>query len=154
MDLHPDSTLPEKIRGNFVLLRAGTLRLVFSQQEVGDAEYLEAKLTSVDGLGILADPGHQGRQFAALSSKMTLLAECPADRFVVAPLREGQAGGELGWCWNEVQVLIDVELQPRKLPAVLCAPHTPVDHYVNHGGETAYLCSAGRLRAYAFAARS
>jgi hypothetical protein len=42
-----------------------------------------------------------------------------------------------------------VELQPRRLPAVLLAPYTPVDHYVDFGTEIAYLCNSSRLSAFA-----
>ena len=155
MNGHPDTRLPASLRGNFVLLRADTLRLLFPQNEVGAAEYLGITLVPADGCGILSEPGREGsRRFAALSAQMTLLAECPANRFVVAPLSDGKVEDGLGWCWNEVQVLIDVELQPQRLPAVLCAPNTPVDHYVNYGGEIAYMCSARRLSTYALAQRT
>jgi hypothetical protein len=150
MDSHLDTRLQAKLRGNFVLLRADTLCLLFPQNEVGAAEYLGSTLVATENCGILSDPGSEGRRrFAALSAQMTLLPECPADRFVVTPLSGGEAEEELGWCWNEVRVLIDVELQPRRLPAVLLAPYTPVDHYVDFGTEIAYLCSSSRLSAFA-----
>jgi hypothetical protein len=155
MDSHPDTRLPARLRGNFVLLRADALRLLFPQNEVGAAEYRGSTLVAAEGYGILSDPAREGsRRFAALSAQMTLLPECPADRFVVTPLGEGNAEDELGWCWNEVRVLIDVELQPHRLPAVLRAPYTPVDHYASFGGEIAYMCSARLLSAYALGQRS
>ena len=154
MHRHPDIRLPASLRGNFVLLRADSLRLVFPQNEVGAAEYLESTLVAAEGHGILSNPAGDGsRRFAALSAQMTLLPACPADRFVVTPLGGDKADHELGWCWNEVRVLIDVELQPQRLPAVLLDPNTPVDHYVSYGGEIAYMCSARRLSAYALAQR-
>lgn len=155
MDLHQETGSPGNLRGNFVLLRADTLRLLFRQDEVGNAEHLASTLAPTEEPGLFLDSaGQSGRRFAALSARMTLLAACPADRFVVAPLGCGNAAYNLGWCWNEIRVLIDVELQPQRLPAVLCAPNTPVEHYVNYGSEIAYLCSAERLHAYALATRS
>jgi len=152
---HPDTRLQTSLRGNFVLLRADTLRLLFPQNEIGAAEYLGSSLVAAEGYGILSDPTGEGsRRFAALSAQMTLLPACPADRFVVTPLSGDGADHELGWCWNEVRVLIDVELQPQRLPAVLLDPDTPVDHYVSYGGEIAYMCSARRLSAYALAKRT
>ena len=152
---HPDTRLPASLRGNFVLLRADTLRLLFPQNEVGVVEYLGSTLVAAEGFGILSDhTGEGGRRFAALSAQMTLLPACPADRFVVTPMSGDGADHELGWCWNEVRVLIDVKLQPQRLPAVLLDPDTPVDHYVSYGGEIAYMCSALRLSTYALAQRT
>lgn len=153
MSLSLSSGSSATLRGNYVLLRADTLRLLLPQHEVGAAEYLADPLEAGDVPGLLRPSASKGtRRFAALSAQMTLLPHCPADRFIVAPLGEGD--NAMGWCWNEMQVLIDIELQPQPVPAVLLAPHPPVDHYVEHDGEIAYLCSASRLRAYALAKES
>jgi hypothetical protein len=149
----PTASPAGKLRGNYVMLRADTLRLLLPQHEVGAAEYLVAGPASANDAGLSQPTASAGkRPLAALSAQMTLLPQCPADRFVVTPL--GDAADELGWCWNELRVLIDVELQPQPLPAVLHTPTTPVDQYAEHDGEIAYLCSASRLRAYALASRS
>lgn len=141
------------LRGNFIMLRADTLRLLLPQHEVGAAEYLVTGPTSGDEAAGLQPTASGGkRRLAALSAQMTLLPHCPTDRFVVTPL--GEVDDDLGWCWNELRVLIDVELQPQPVPAVLHAPTTPVDQYAVHDGEIAFLCSASRLRAYALASRS
>jgi hypothetical protein len=141
------------LRGNYVLLSADTLRLLVPQNEVGAAEYLETLLESADEPGLLRRPGAENtRRFAALSAKMTLLPRCPANRFIVTSL--GLEDDELGWCWNELKVLIDVKLWPQPLPAVLRAPYTPVEQYVELAGEIAYLCSARRLRAFALSSGS
>jgi hypothetical protein len=154
MYAHPETQLHAKLRGNFVLLRADTLRLLLPQNEVGAAEYLDSALFEPGAYGVLSGPAQQGRRrLVALSAQMTLLAERPADRFVVTPWGDNTAENELGWCWNEVRVLIDIELQPQRLPAVLAAPNTPVDYYADYGGEIAYLCSARRVSAYALASR-
>jgi hypothetical protein len=124
-----------KLRGNFVLLRAGALRLLLPQDGVGAAEYLDGDATD--------------RPLAALSAQMTLLAERPPGRFIVAPLNDGS---ELGWCWDELQVLIGIELEPRALPASLLTPQTPVSHYVEYEGALAYLCDAQRVSRFALTA--
>ena len=129
------------LRGNFVMLRADTLRLLLPQAEVGGAQYLDPATTA---------QGHdEGGRILALSSQMKLLAERPPQRFVVATLEQGGEGRR--WCWDELRVLIDVELRPRALPAVLVASDTPVEHYVEHEGHIAFLCSAHRVNAYALA---
>jgi hypothetical protein len=139
------------VRGNFVLLRAGTLRLLLPQEDVGAAEYLDARPVASAHPGILLlEQDGATRQLVALSERMALLAECPAGRFVAATL--GGGDGTL-WCWDDLQVLIDLQLRPQPLPEVLVAPHTPVDSYAQHQGEIAFLCDAGRLAEYALALR-
>jgi hypothetical protein len=145
------------LSGHYVMLRADTLRLLLPQHEVGAAEHiLGATLEPGDEAGLLRQAdGPSARPFAALSAQMTLLPRCPPDRFVATALGEGGEGTDgIAWCWNEVQVLINVELQPRQLPAVLLAPHAPVEQYVEHAGEIVYLCSARRLREFALGQRN
>lgn len=140
-------------RGNYVLLTADSLDLLLPQSEVGATEYLEGPLEASDVPGLLQLSGTTGtRRFAALSERMTLLPQCPPERFLVVTLDGGN--DNLGWCWKEQRVLIDVELQPQPLPAVLLAPDTPVSHYVDWEGKPVYLCNAQRLRAFALATRN
>ena len=157
MSTHLEADSNPALRGNYVLLRADSLRLLLPQHEVGAAEYLAGALevSEVAGLHRYALDANMPesvaeRRFAALSMHMKLLPSNPGDRFVITPLGEGN--GDLGWCWNEVKVLIDVELRPQPVAAVLIGPHTPVDRFVEHDGEIAYLLSAERLLAYALAA--
>lgn len=145
-------TTKDALRGNYVLLTADTLHLLLPQREVGAAEYLKGALEASGDPGLLKLAGADDpRRFAALSAQMTLLPDCPPERFLVTPLGEEEGNGELGWCWNELQILIDVELQPRPLPEALLAPGTPVEQYVELEGTLAYLCSAQKLRAFAIA---
>ncbi len=140
-------------RGNYVMLIADTLHLVLPQQEVGAAEYLEGKLEAGGESGFMRLHGDEHpRRYAALSAMMTLHPLCPADRFMVTWL--GEDGDDLGWCWNELQILIDVELRPQPVPKVLLAPNSPVDQYVEFDGKLAFLCNAQQLRTFAFASRS
>jgi hypothetical protein len=142
-----------ELQGNYVLLIADTLNLVLPLYEVGAVEYLDGVLEADDESGLLKLPGDEfSRRFAALSSTMTLLPHCPSDRFLVTTI--GDENENLGWCWNELQVLIDVDLQPQPIPAVLLSPNTPVSHYVEFEGKFAYLCGAHQLCTYAFASRN
>lgn len=140
-------------RGNYVLLSADTLHLLLPQHEVGAVEYLEGTLEAAEEPGLLKLQGKDSpRRFAALSAHMTLLPQCPPGRFLITPLGDEREG--LAWCWSELQVLIDVELLPQPLPAVLLAPNTPVDSYVEFEDRLAYPCDAQRLAAYAIASGS
>ncbi len=138
------------LRGDYVLLTADTLHLLLPRHEVGAAEYLESRLEAGEEPGLLRSQGGGTRVFAALSAEMTLLPHCPPERFLVATL--GEQGDDLGWCWNELKILIDVELQPQPLPPVLLAPETPVSQYAEVDGKLAYLCSADRVRSFALGA--
>lgn len=140
-------------RGNYVLLTADTLHLLLPQHEVGDAEFLEGALEPSNEPGLLKLEGDDSpRRYAALSRQMTLLPHCPPERFLVAPLGDGN--DNMGWCWDELQILINVDLQPLPLPKVLIAPNTPVTQYVEFEGRLAYLCSAHQLRTFALASQS
>ncbi len=147
--LQPRATL----RGNYVLLTADTLHLLLPQHEVGAAKYLEGALEASEEPGLLKLHGSESpHRFAALSAQMTLLPNCPPERFLVASLGDGS--DDLGWCWKELKILLDVELQPQPLPAVLLAPDAPVDQYVEFDGKLAYLCSARQLCSFALASRN
>lgn len=139
-------------RGNYVLLTADTLHLLLPQNEVGAAEYLEGVLEASDEPGLFKLSGADNpRRFAALSPQMTLLPQCPPERFLITPLGDSEGEDNLAWCWSELQILIDVELHPMPLPEVLLAPGTPVEQYVELEGKLAYLCSAQKLRDFAMA---
>lgn len=139
------------LRGNYVLLVADSLALLLPQHEVGAADYLDGALETTEQAGLLKLAGAEDtRRFAALSKRMKLLPQCPPERFVVTRLHT--EAGEIGWCWNELRVLIGVELQLHTLPAVLRAADTPVSQYVEFDGKLAYLCSAKQMSAFALAA--
>jgi len=141
------------VKGNFVWLRADGLSLVLPQHDVGEAQHLGEPLVATQAPGLLRRSSDaSGRHFAALSSRMGLLAQCPPDRFVIASLASGKDA--IAWCWNELKVLIGVELHPRPLPAVLVAPGTPVTAYVELAGEFAFVCDAKRLQAFALGERA
>ena len=121
------------MKGNFVLLRAGKLRLVVPQAQVGAAVYLD---------------GEQDRAgFAAVGDDLKMLPECPPGRFIAAPF-EGEAEG-ISWCWDELRVLIDAEFDPIELPDSILAKGAPVDSYVDVDGEPAFVCDAARACRYA-----
>lgn len=147
MNANANPSFKAPLRGNYVLLTADTLRLLLPQHEVIAAEYLRGTLVPGEAPGLLKLQGAASdRRFGALSSQMQLLRHCPPDRFLVTTIGEGNSS--FGWCWNDMKVLIDVELEARPLPAVLLAADTPVDQYVELGGKLAYPCSAQKLYSF------
>ena len=129
------------LRGNFVLLRADTLRLLLPQGEVGAAEYVEGGPGPDSGGGVFEfGAGDQALAVVALSGRMQPLAAWPQGRFVVTRLAAGDV--ELSFAWNEARVLIDAQLQRRPLPAAMRVAGAPIEGYVEHEGELLFCTTA------------
>jgi len=137
-----------KMRGNFVLLRADSLRLLLPQQDVSSTEYIDSAPASTSEAGIFSySEADTTRKVVALSDQMYALARFPADRFLLTQLaKDGQA---LSFAWNEVRVLIDAELEQHSLPTVMQGPDALVDSYLELDGELVFCMSAQRLVSYA-----
>lgn len=138
-------------RGNFVVLRAGGLRLLLPHEDVGAAEYIEGVPAAT------AQPGRfeldvlgELRSIVALSEQLRALETFPAGRFVLTRLHAG--GGELSFAWDEVRVLIDAVLEPLPLPPAMRSPQGPIDGYVRLDGKLLLCATAPRVLAYAVAA--
>lgn len=142
---------PGQVRGNFVVLRAGALRLLLPHEEVGAAEYIEGVPAAT------AQPGRfehevlgERRAIVALSEHLRALENFPPGRFVLTRLHGGDAA--LSFAWDEVRVLIDAQLAPRPLPPALRSLQGPVDGYVQLRGELLLCATAPRVLAYALGA--
>ena len=122
------------MKGNFVLLRAGKLKLVLPQAEVGAAHYIA--------------PG-DSMHSVALAESMQLLPQRPAERFIAAEFTGEYAG--VAWCWDEFRVLIGIELHSVPVPTALQATDSPVHAYVEVDGDLAFLCSAQAICRYSLA---
>jgi len=141
-----------ELRGNFVVLRADTLRLLLPQADVGAASYLDQLPQATDLPGVFRRGGAAGEQaVVALSSQMRPLPQYPKDRFLVTPVVTPQ--GEFGFGWSEVQVLIDARLKPQALPAALAASNGPLKEFVEIEDQVVFCCDAARLADYALASR-
>lgn len=142
------ATAARAVQGSYVLLRADSLRLLLPQSDIQSTDYMQARPELIEGeSGLLHVPGSaDGAVYVAISSDMRVLDACPADRFVSTRLR---GGVDVQWCWTEMRVLHDVQLQCEPLPAVLQAPYTPVREIAATGNnEWAYLCSADMLQQF------
>lgn len=121
----------QRLRGNHVLLRAGTLRLLLPQHEVGPALHVE-----------------EADDVIALSERMALLPERPQGRHVACTL--GNVGdGSRAWCWDDLRVLIEADLPLHAIPAALLGAGTPVRRFALVDGDVAYACDARTLAAFA-----
>jgi hypothetical protein len=134
--------------GNFVMLRADSLRLLLPQQDVGAAEYIEQAPRALPQPGWFAHgSGENALAVIALSGQMTPLAAFPADRFVLT--RFSLDGIDLYFAWNEVRVLIAAQLQPHLLPPAMRTAQGPITGYVERDGEVLLCSTAGQVMAYA-----
>ena len=134
-----------KMRGDFVLLRADSLRLLLPQREVTSTEYLDhAPATTVEaGIFVLDDPQGPEQPVAALSENLSLLDRFPQDRFLLT--RFAGAGQPTALAWNDVRVLIDTELEFHALPAIMQGEAGLIDAYVEIDHELVFCTSAQRM---------
>ena len=140
-----------RMTGNFVVLRADSLRLLLPQQDVGAAEYVERVPCASGQPGVFEHgEGEQARFVMALSQQMRPLPEFPPGRFVITALRAQEC--ELSFAWNEVRVLIDASLLRHPLPPAMRVAGAPIDGYVEHGGELLLCSTAERVITHAAAA--
>lgn len=147
----PARPAPARVSGNFVLLRADSLRLLLPQQDVGAAEYIEHELRATNEPGLFEYGEGDGlRHVIALSEQMRALATFPGGRFVLTKLMADE--GELSFVWNEVQVLINADLERHPLPAAMHVPGAPIGAYVERDGELVLCTSAGHVISYVAAA--
>jgi hypothetical protein len=138
-----------RMRGNFVLLRADSLRLLLPQQDVSSTEYIESTPISTPQPGIFSskEDVNSGHRVLALSDQMHALATFPNDRFLLTQLANDQ--DDFSFAWNEVRVLIDAELEQYALPAVMQGPDALIDSYIELDGELVFCLSAQRLVSHA-----
>ena len=149
--MRPDaSNHLRRASGNFVLLRADSLRLLLPQQDVGAAEYIERQPRSTDVPNLFEYGEGDGlRHVIALSEQMRALATFPGGRFVITKLAADDA--ELSFAWNEVRVLIDADFERHALPAAMQVPGAPIEAYVERDGELVLCTTAAHVISYAAA---
>lgn len=133
------------IRGNFVVLRADSLRLLLPQADVRSTEYIEGApcASAVGGVFTPVDDADSTQTVFALSEEMVPLAEFPAGRFLRTKL--ATEAEEVSFAWDEVRVLIDAEFEQRPLPSVMRVSDALVDSYVDLDGDLVFCMSADRL---------
>jgi hypothetical protein len=144
----------QRLKGNFVLLKAGRLQLLLPQHDVGAVEHLATTPQPTGQAGMFelpADDTADSRFVAALSPQMGLLEQLPPGRFLLTSF-PSQPGVLMGW--DDVKVLIDAEIVLQALPLAMLGSGAPLTEYVEFGDEVAFCCSAEGLLAQAFPARS
>ena len=141
----PDGAVPTRVRGNYVLLRGDTLRLLLPQEDVESTEYLEdvPSATEKAGVFVWTHPADAPRRVLALADRMTVATRFPEDRFLVSRL-QGESQ-DLFFAWSEVRVLIDAEIDCFPLPQAMRTSSPLVDAYTELEGEVAFCTDARRV---------
>jgi hypothetical protein len=147
---HPtvfQKTLVSPVRGNFVLLVADSRRLLLPQEDVAALERIGSNLFPDSASGVFPyRQSEQVGQIVALSEQLLPLRVFPRERFLLSRLISAEHDFFLAW--NEVRVLIDVELQPQPLPAVMQVPGAPIEAYVELNGALVLCSTAAKLLAF------
>lgn len=138
-----------QMRGDFVLLRAGSLRLLLPQHDVNVTEYLEHAPVATGDPGVFSvgDVDGHAHHVVALSEHMHMLPVFPADRFLLTRL--GGERRQFSLAWNEVRVLIDTALELHPVPPILQGQAGLIDGYAELDGELAFCTTAHRMLAQA-----
>lgn len=139
----------ERLQGDYVLLRADTVRLLLPQTQLLDIVHLQNRATTsahcitqpaelitvADGV----EASTQHFQYATLSDELALLPDVPVNRFVVTT---HQQTGAVYWCWSEVQLLNNLSLMSQLLPPIVRTELTPFQGIVTLAdGKQAFTCS-------------
>lgn len=82
--------------------------------------------------------------YVALSSQLELMSHCPKNRFLLTTL----AGIGWQWCWDNVEVLLDLNMHMTPIPDRLACEYTPVLGLVMMKGKPVFQTSAERILAY------
>ena len=140
--------MPARLSGHYVMLRAGNLRLLLPQADVGAAEYraFEPRPSGEPGVFSVEFSGEQHAVIAP-SERLRRLIAMPMGRFVLTRLSSA-TGGALWLAWDEVRVLINASLVAFELPPALRAADMPVSNFVELGDDTAFCCDAASVTAH------
>jgi hypothetical protein len=134
-----------KLKGHYVMLRAGKLRLLLPQADVSAAEYRDCNPVPTPRAGVFAaDFAGATHDVMAPSEHLVPLDDFPASRFVLTRLEDG-AGGAIWLAWDEVRVFINPAFSARPLPVVMRAPGMPATTYVEIGDDIALCADAPAL---------
>ena len=135
----------------YVFLRAGGLRLLVPQTEIGAIGHLEGRPEPTGMPGLLAVPGRDAACFLVLDEEFRLLEACPEDRYVTTSIPSAD-GMETQWCWNEARVLLDFDAPVEELPQVLLTAASPLRRYALLDEQPVFVCSAETLQNLALGA--
>lgn len=138
-----NQTTPE--HSHYALLRAGNLRLLIPQTEIGAAEHLGTRPEASGMPGLLAVPGKDDACYIVPSDTLALLESCPDDRYMTTQFKADD-GMVMHWCWSEVRMLMDYTPQLHDVPEVMLHAGSPLRQYTIMAEQPVFLCSAQVLQ--------
>lgn len=86
----------------------------------------------------------EDEHYIALSSRLELMDYCPKQRFILTTF----VGSEWQWCWDDVNVLLDVQLDIEPLPMRLSTSYTPILGLVMMDDAPVFYTTAERIFKY------
>ena len=135
----------------YVFLRAGKLRLLVPQTEIGVIGHLEGRPEPSGMPGLLAVPGRDDACYLVLDEEFRLMESCPEDRYVTTSLPSAD-GMETLWVWNEARVLLDFDGVIEDMPDVLLRSASPLRRFTLLEEQPVFVCSAETLNNLALGA--
>lgn len=143
--------ISERLQGDYVLLRADSLRLLVPQSNLTNIIHLQDRLTVAeqcikDPKQLLIQQSDQEQQLLALSEDLTLLSAVPKNRFVMT---QHTQTATIHWCWTEVQLFNHLDMKCEQLPPIVRTDITPIDAIVTLAdGKQAFVCQFDNLLNY------
>lgn len=142
------TTYPSKPSGHFVLVLAGSLRLLFPLDEMVHITHMnQSEFIFDNGQRLLGDEKATQSLFMSIDHEGQLAQEIPEEkRFLLTQI----AGLDVYWSWSEVNILTDQKLQLHLIPDHLLEPHAPSNHIVEINGQPTFLCNAEQFLKHVF----
>lgn len=89
-------------------------------------------------------PAQEKNYYISLSPDLKVMNHCPKSRFLLTTF----IGSDWQWCWDDVSVILDTELNMEHLPERLLASHTPVLGVVMLKDKPVFYTQAERIFKY------
>lgn len=105
-------------------------------------EYIPVVMSSAPKLD--ESPAQEKNYYVSLSPDLTVMDHCPTSRFLLTTF----IGSDWQWCWDDVSVILDTELNMEQLPERLLASHTPVLGVVMLKDKPVFYTQAERIFKY------
>lgn len=123
------------LQGNFIAVRSDSLWLVIPQEQVTKTDRLNTQIAANNA---------ENEIYLALSGNMQLLSDIPKDRFLITTFMNDKAQ----WCWNEIRVLVNQQLNCFVIPDIIKSASTLVEWGVvldNENKEYGFFCPSHQL---------
>lgn len=131
---------------NWVLLQADTLFLFVPQEDISSIDHLSETPVTQASHGLLHIPSNDDNIiYIAPSAQLQPLSSCPKNRFLSTRLNSMRTH-EFHWCWNQVKLMNDTQIQFQEIPTVIRQPLSHFKYFTPYDDTLAYFTTAKDLR--------